>query len=393
MLHIVVILFLSLFCFSEDGTFLTKAPLRLDLTKDFCKGEFEPVSKEAASVTPASPSYLVSQFAALSSNERLNAVLSEFEKERSAFRNIRHDKRLIYVGALMRSHSEDLKIQEDLLNFTSKDPIISGYQKVLTGDLIIVDYPELALKNYIDGFRELPYLDSALLSKIFQMAMQDKNASLILNPFLPYIEQLPDESEDKYILMAYREFLNSKLENKEVAYSYVKKAYELCPYDQDIALFHASNLIYEKNFEEAKKVLLKLETKIPAHSPYVDLFLAKVFIAENNKVEATKYVQIGLTKKTSLVPSAIAELEGMNVEEKESRKPEVYLLVLAAASLLALVVMIRKRSRTKKTKVFCYIVFLLIIAIAAFWVKDWLTIDRCLDSGGRWNYDSKICEQ
>jgi hypothetical protein len=27
-----------------------------------------------------------------------------------------------------------------------------------------------------------------------------------------------------------------------------------------------------------------------------------------------------------------------------------------------------------------------------FWYKDWLAIDKCLDNGGRWDYDKRICE-
>jgi hypothetical protein len=35
-------------------------------------------------------------------------------------------------------------------------------------------------------------------------------------------------------------------------------------------------------------------------------------------------------------------------------------------------------------------VFALIIGV--IWVKQFLQIDECLDSGGRWNYDLKECE-
>jgi hypothetical protein len=41
------------------------------------------------------------------------------------------------------------------------------------------------------------------------------------------------------------------------------------------------------------------------------------------------------------------------------------------------------------------ILLLVVIACAvagALKVKEWIDIDRCLDSGGRWNYETKQCE-
>jgi hypothetical protein len=35
---------------------------------------------------------------------------------------------------------------------------------------------------------------------------------------------------------------------------------------------------------------------------------------------------------------------------------------------------------------------IILIAIWFLWTSEWLTIDACLDSGGRWNYQAKACE-
>jgi len=33
------------------------------------------------------------------------------------------------------------------------------------------------------------------------------------------------------------------------------------------------------------------------------------------------------------------------------------------------------------------------IIVGLFYAKRWLDIDTCLDHGGRWNYQTNICEQ
>lgn len=35
---------------------------------------------------------------------------------------------------------------------------------------------------------------------------------------------------------------------------------------------------------------------------------------------------------------------------------------------------------------------LLLLIICGYWLTDFLTIDKCLDNGGRWNYDTGRCE-
>ncbi len=45
----------------------------------------------------------------------------------------------------------------------------------------------------------------------------------------------------------------------------------------------------------------------------------------------------------------------------------------------------------KKKKFLLSVAVLLVIAFA-FWMKGCLDIDKCLDNGGRWNYEKGICE-
>lgn len=46
---------------------------------------------------------------------------------------------------------------------------------------------------------------------------------------------------------------------------------------------------------------------------------------------------------------------------------------------------------SKKKKIFVALFLLFLIAFG-YWFKKYMDIDRCLDSGGRWNYEKGICE-
>ena len=46
----------------------------------------------------------------------------------------------------------------------------------------------------------------------------------------------------------------------------------------------------------------------------------------------------------------------------------------------------------KNKKMIYGIVILVLLAAVGFWLKGYLAVDRCLDSGGRWNYEAKACE-
>ncbi len=45
-----------------------------------------------------------------------------------------------------------------------------------------------------------------------------------------------------------------------------------------------------------------------------------------------------------------------------------------------------------KKKKALWIGLIVLLSAFAYWVKGCLDIDRCLDSGGRWNYEKGVCE-
>lgn len=34
----------------------------------------------------------------------------------------------------------------------------------------------------------------------------------------------------------------------------------------------------------------------------------------------------------------------------------------------------------------------ILLAVFLFWYRDYMSVDKCLDNGGRWNYKRKACE-
>jgi hypothetical protein len=48
--------------------------------------------------------------------------------------------------------------------------------------------------------------------------------------------------------------------------------------------------------------------------------------------------------------------------------------------------------RSKKSLVLLLVVAVVLLAFG-LWFRRFMQVDACLDSGGRWNYDSNICER
>jgi len=46
----------------------------------------------------------------------------------------------------------------------------------------------------------------------------------------------------------------------------------------------------------------------------------------------------------------------------------------------------------KRTRFVLCALSLVLLVIFGYWLKGFLKIDSCLDSGGRWNYDTGTCE-
>lgn len=45
----------------------------------------------------------------------------------------------------------------------------------------------------------------------------------------------------------------------------------------------------------------------------------------------------------------------------------------------------------KITRAILICITVILAIAAAFWIKEQLDIDRCLDSGGRWDYEQSMC--
>jgi hypothetical protein len=45
-----------------------------------------------------------------------------------------------------------------------------------------------------------------------------------------------------------------------------------------------------------------------------------------------------------------------------------------------------------KNKIIITVVMVISLAVFVYFLSGYLNIDKCLDSGGRWNYEKGICE-
>lgn len=46
----------------------------------------------------------------------------------------------------------------------------------------------------------------------------------------------------------------------------------------------------------------------------------------------------------------------------------------------------------KKKRIFIIVLLLVLLLVFAYWFKGYMAVDKCLDNGGRWNYEKSICE-
>ncbi len=67
-------------------------------------------------------------------------------------------------------------------------------------------------------------------------------------------------------------------------------------------------------------------------------------------------------------------------------------LAIVGISALALFLLFRKRTRARGILLLLLLAGVLVMVINVPRIKQFVEIDRCLDSGGRWNYENKVCE-
>lgn len=46
----------------------------------------------------------------------------------------------------------------------------------------------------------------------------------------------------------------------------------------------------------------------------------------------------------------------------------------------------------KKKKITIITLIIILILAFAYWFKGYMAVDKCLDNGGRWNYQKLACE-
>jgi len=315
-----------------------------EIYSKFCKGQFEELNRDLQAVKPGNPDYINSRIWLLSTREGQSKANSYLRSLPTNVNLISDDERVIAASYLLGTHSADFVKVHDLLSFTSQNFIVEHARKITFSYLDQIEGRQFdAIKRRIIGFVEIP--DIAHLVEVFSIAAQEKNSEQILTPFFKYINQVPDGDSAKYTLLALRQVAISKYEEMEKITKLAKEAYDLCKYDQSNALFYAGLLVYNKNFDEAEKILTEQVQNNEYYSPYFDLFLSQIYFAKNDAEKGNIYKTKAIANRAYFPDWMRAQVDSLGVDEQKFGNLIFFgMLGLALAFLFARMKKNRKES-------------------------------------------------
>ena len=301
-----------------------------------CNGDFEGFSQEAKKVTPNDKMYVATQLNLLVAPNELKVALERINTSKKDIRDLSELERLLFASAIMRSAGpQDTSLIKKLLNFQSQNPTIEAYRKIHEAKLEYNSDPNKYFDELVQGFRLLPYVDGSVLHSTFAYGLRDKYPLLALRQFFPYIDQLPDNSPEKYLLLGDKNYLLSKVNHTEPDLSYYAKAYALCKYDFGTTLFYSNQLLHKKMNSEAKEVLLSLVAKFQDYPVYVDLLLARIYLQEKDFKNEKLYLDKANERKDVLTGEYQIELANLIADNEKQTK---YSIWIGCAFLILLII-------------------------------------------------------
>lgn len=166
----VVAFFLADAIYAQD---LSRKPLELEAGKYFCSGDFASAKKEIESIPPTSTHYVIAQI----SSTAIPQVMESSLKSLAGTKNVKELSnldRLIMATAVARSGRPGFLKAEDLLDFSSMDPIVEAYRKTLLVSLERFSDINQNMKILMEAYYQLPYVDSGILIEIFTLGLSYK---------------------------------------------------------------------------------------------------------------------------------------------------------------------------------------------------------------------------
>ncbi|MDG0816458.1 tetratricopeptide repeat protein [Bdellovibrio svalbardensis] len=300
---------LGIFSASHAEPNFNREPLMLNIGDSFCRGDFEQFDRYIKDVPPDNPFYLQYQLAGLNTPNGLALVTRRMQESPKDLSQISNLDRLLFGVAMTQFENPDKSRIRQFLDFKSNNRILEIYRQEILG-LIDSDAGK-SLAISIDAFAALPYLDSGILKSIYNLGIRYKDRERILGQFSQFVDKFPDNSSEKYVLMAYRELVPLNQKDKLAYYEYSKKAFELCKYDSEIAILHIGSLISQNKLGEAEMVLREQIKIRPNYSAYFDYYLGKILLEKGSKAEALSFLNEANRKRGMLASDYQSKLDDL----------------------------------------------------------------------------------
>lgn len=289
--------------FSNASELIDRPILKVPGEVYFCKGDFVSFRQEIDGIPEGSVRRFFGEIAYLSIPSGLKDI--QIKEDMATMTD---GERLIAAHVTMRRNIGDEDRARSYLSISFQNPLLEIYRKVTLADLDYVKFPERSLKVMIDSFYSLPHLDPYLLERIFSLGRLDKNPDHFLPQFYKYIDALESGSSEKFLLMFQRESMDPYSQDSKIAFSYLEKSYELCPYDQEIALLYAESLLNQSKMDSVERMLREQTRKTPDTGVF-EFMLGRLLIENNMGEEAASYIRVAQENKSKLTVEEQAYLE------------------------------------------------------------------------------------
>ncbi len=320
--------------------------LSLRVSQFVCNGDIESLVREGRHVREDSIYFLPTKLTMLLDPSELSGAIETIKNTKYQIKGLTETERVVFASALIRVGSKDIFLVKKLLDFNSNDSVIESYRKYHQARVEYNSSPTLSLDRVIQAFYELPYVDSYLLHQIFLLGFRDRNPLLVLKQFFPYVDKLPIDSAERYLLLSDKNYIVSKISGDEVDPTLIQEAYQRCPYSFDIALLYSSSLMNLKKLDMAEQVLVGLVKKFPVYPAYVDLSLAEIYFSKKDFQSGKIYFDKASQRKEMLEKDnqkALEILEKSRINKFENLSVIIVSALLAVGAILF--VTFRKKKR------------------------------------------------
>lgn len=335
-------------------------PLTLKMHESFCSGRFDSFNQLIKSLDIKKSKNLGARLMYIGTKEGQDNDFMLANKVVEAPETPSEVEKILAVnGLLMANHSDFIRIKK-LLNFKSNDKIIESYRLFFEGNVdFLIGHHDMAYNKIKNAMDNLPFADPFVLISLYSTALNIKNFQKQMPAdYFKLVEKMPDTNSLKYLMKANNLALRHGWETQsEQISSLFERAYELCPYDQAVALSYASVLRNGLKTEKAKKILLDIINNNKYYYPAVDIYLMMIYFESNDPENSKKYLNKAkqsiryLTKdENAAITYVESHLAPNNSSNALSRYVNFFMtrgLIFVLVTALILVIIFRKKFKKR----------------------------------------------